>query len=99
MPDHPDRRDVLKSPAAVGPGRLRECRWEPTAEFTIPKDWPSGVYLGKLTAEREGLQSYVIFIVRDDRPCELLLQCSDTTWAAYNRWPSQFSLYDDGKKQ
>ena len=23
----------------------------------------------------------------------------DTTWQAYNRWPSQFSLYDDGKKR
>jgi hypothetical protein len=82
----------------VGPERLRECRWEPAATLKIPADWPSGVYLGKLTAEREGLQSYVVFIVRDDRPCDLLFQCSDTTWAAYNRWPSQFSLYDDGKK-
>ena len=27
-----------------------------------------------------------------------LFQVSDTTWNAYNRWPSQYSLYDDGKK-
>jgi hypothetical protein len=79
--------------------RLRECRWEPATQLTIPKDWPSGVYMGKLTAEREKLQSYIIFIVRDDRRCDFLFQCSDTTWSAYNRWPSQFSLYDDGKKQ
>ncbi len=52
--------------------------------------------MGKLTAEREGLQSYIIFIVRDDRECDFLFQCSDTTWAAYNRWPSTWSLYDDG---
>ena len=32
------------------------------------KDWLSGVYLGKLTAKKSGIQSYVIFIVRDDRP-------------------------------
>jgi hypothetical protein len=83
----------------VGPERLRECRWEPATTVRIPADWPGGVYLGKLTAEREGLQSYVVFIVRDDRPCDLLFQCSDTTWAAYNRWPSQFALYDDGTKQ
>jgi hypothetical protein len=82
----------------VGEERLRECRWEPATKITIPKDWPSGVYLGKLTAEREKLQSYVIFIVRDDRKCDFLFQCSDTTWSAYNRWPSQWSLYDDGKK-
>jgi hypothetical protein len=83
----------------IGDERLRECRWEPAAKLTIPKDWTSGVYLGKLTAEREKLQSYVVFIVRDDRACDFLFQCSDTTWSAYNRWPSQWSLYDDGKKE
>src|SRR5262249_4878244 len=57
------------------------------------------IYLGKLTTEKEKLQSYVIFVVCDDRRCDFLFQCSDTTWSAYNRWPSQFSLYDDGKKQ
>jgi hypothetical protein len=83
----------------IGEERLRECRWEPATKLTIAKDWPSGVYLGKLTAERENLQSYVIFIVRDDQACDFLFQCSDTTWSAYNRWPSQWSLYDDGKKE
>ncbi len=82
----------------IGEERLRECRWEPVTTLTIPKDWPSGVYLGKLTAQRDKLQSYIIFIVRDDRACDFLFQCSDTTWSAYNRWPSQWSLYDDGKK-
>lgn len=81
----------------IGAERLRECRWEPAAKVTIPTDWPSGVYIGKLTAEREKLQSYIIFIVRDDRPCDFLFQCSDSTWNAYNRWPNQWSLYDDGK--
>jgi hypothetical protein len=83
----------------IGTERVRECRWEPAATLTIPKDWPSGVYLGKLTAEREKLQSYIIFIVRDDRACDFLFQCSDTTWSAYNRWPDHYSLYDDGKKE
>src|SRR5262245_3296401 len=81
----------------IGPNRLRECKWDACAALTIPADWVSGVYVGKLTAEREGLQSYVIFIVRDDRRADFILQCSDTTWQSYNRWPSQFSLYDDGK--
>lgn len=83
----------------VGSRRLRECGWEPSATIKIPADWPSGVYLGKLTSETEGLQSYVIFIVRDDRPADFIFQCSDTTWQAYNRWPSQFALYDDGANQ
>jgi hypothetical protein len=72
----------------VGKRRLRECKWEPSVEFEIPKDWLSGVYLGKLTAKEGGAQSYVIFIVRDDRPRDLLFQCSDMTWLAYNPWPT-----------
>lgn len=94
----PFRGKVQPDPE-IGEERLRECRWEPATTLTIPKDWPSGVYLGKLTAEREKLQSYIVFIVSDDRPCDFLFQCSDTTWSAYNRWPSQWSLYDDGKKE
>jgi hypothetical protein len=80
---------------AVGIERLRECEWEPSTKLRIPHEWPSGVYLGKLTAEKSGIQSYVIFIVRDDRPCDFLFQCSDTTWSAYNRWPDFYSLYDN----
>lgn len=83
----------------IGPRRLRECQWEACATIEIPEDWVSGVYLGKLTAEREGLQSYVIFVVRDDRRADFIFQVSDNTWQSYNRWPSQFSLYDDGKNQ
>src|SRR5271168_1120583 len=83
----------------IGAKRVRDCAWEPSAELKIPADWVSGVYVGKLTEQREKLQSYVIFIVRDDRRADFLFQCSDTTWQAYNRWPSQFALYDDGKEQ
>jgi hypothetical protein len=83
----------------IGPERVRECTWEPAVELSIPADWPSGVYVGKLTAERDNLQSYVIFIVRDDRACDFLFQCADSTWAAYNRWPDQFALYDDGRDE
>lgn len=83
----------------VGRERLRECRWAPTAEIEIPKDWPSGVYVGKLTEEKEKLQSYVIFVVRDDRACDFLFQCSDLTWLAYNRWPSLWSMYHHESKK
>jgi hypothetical protein len=83
----------------IGKNRVRECQWEPALSLKIPADWISGVYVGKLTEERERLQSYVIFVVRDDRRADFIFQCSDTTWQAYNRWPSQFSLYDDGKSQ
>jgi len=81
----------------LGAKRLRECRWEPSLEITIPADWVSGVYLGKLTSIPQGhepyWQSYVVFIVRDERPADILFQCSDNTWQAYNRWPVNESLY------
>jgi hypothetical protein len=83
----------------VGAKRRRDCQWEPSISWTIPRECVSGVYVGKLTAEREGLQSYIIFVVRDDRPSDFLLQCSDHTWQAYNRWPNQFALYDNGEHQ
>jgi hypothetical protein len=80
----------------VGELRLRECQWELTTSITIPEDWASGVYLGKLSLLDDRYQSYVVFIVRDRRKADLLFQCSTNTWQAYNRWPDNYSLYDDG---
>jgi hypothetical protein len=79
---------------ADGPKRLIECRWKPSYELTIPADWLSGVYLGKLQVAEPRAEAYVIFIVRDDRKADLLFQCSDLTWQSYNRWPARRSLYD-----
>lgn len=81
----------------VGPERLRECQWEPCTTLKIPNDWPSGVYLGKLTATKHRYQSYLLFIVRDDRPADFLFQCSDNTWQAYNKWPENHSLYTNDR--
>jgi hypothetical protein len=85
-----------------GPKDIHECLWDPSVTLTIPADWPSGVYLGRLTtlpdrSDQPYWQSYVIFIVRDDRPADILFQCSDNTWQAYNRWPSHYSLYSHPK--
>lgn len=84
----------------IGPNRLRECRWEPSTEFKVPAEWLSGVYLGRLTRTPESpaihaWQSYIIFIIRDHRKADVLLQVSDNTWQAYNRWPDDYSLYTD----
>mgnify|MGYP000928270748 CR=1 FL=1 len=81
---------------------MHECRWEPSAELTIPADWISGVYLGRLTTlpdadDKPYWQSYVVFIVRDDRPADILFQCSDNTWQAYNGWPYKSSVYTHPK--
>ena len=83
-----------------GKNRLRECRWPPVTTLQIPEDWISGVYLGRLTtlpeeADQPYWQSYIIFIVRDTRRADVLFQCSDNTWQAYNPWPARDSLYTD----
>src|SRR5262249_38322555 len=81
----------------VGEHRLRACEWEPCTTLTVPADWPSGVYLGKLSAKNHRYQSAVIFVVRDGRPADFLFQCSTNTWQAYNKWPDAHSLYDNDR--
>src|SRR5690606_4947529 len=75
-------------PAASHKNR-HQCRWAPATSIVIPDDWPSGVYLGRLTTDADSSgfgywQSDVVFIVKDDRPADILFQCSDNTWQAYN---------------
>ncbi|MBU6175507.1 MAG: hypothetical protein KGQ60_16995, partial [Planctomycetes bacterium] len=87
---------------APGEKNLHECHWETSYSLTIPNDWLSGVYLGRFTTipetEQEPYwQSYVIFVVTDDRKCDVLFQCSDNTWQAYNTWPSRYSVYTHPK--
>lgn len=84
----------------TGERRLRECTWEPSIEFKIPDGWQSGVYLGRLSCIAESKiehswQSYIVFVLRDQRKADILFQVSDNTWAAYNRWPDDYSLYTD----
>jgi hypothetical protein len=79
-----------------GPRNVRESNWREGFSLEIPQDWVSGVYLGKLSTLETGGESYVVFIVRDDRRADLVFQSSDLTWLAYDRWPGFRSLYDHG---
>ena len=89
-----------------GERSLIECKWKVGFSLTIPKDWLSGVYLGKLAtipaANGQFLdlemqnEAYFVFVVRDDRKADLLFQTSDMTWLSYNRWPQWRSMYDLG---
>ena len=82
----------------AGKDNLIECDWDTGYSMVIPEDWVSGVYVGKLTALRDSSQSYVIFIVRDNRNADVIFQCSDLTWQAYNRFPYWHSMYDEGQQ-
>ncbi|MDF2714631.1 MAG: hypothetical protein K0R28_1556 [Paenibacillus sp.] len=80
--------------------RLRECNWRPSTTLQIPDDWVSGVYLVKLTRQTHSrAQSYIIFVVKQRRKTDVLVQMSDLTWQAYNKWPGLNSIYDDGTPQ
>ncbi|BBI36524.1 N,N-dimethylformamidase beta subunit family domain-containing protein [Cohnella abietis] len=77
--------------------RLRECKWRPSVTLQVPDEWVSGVYLAKLTRNvMLGAQSYITFVVKQQRKTEILVQVSDLTWQAYNKWPGTSSIYDDG---
>jgi hypothetical protein len=86
------------TPEADAKTNFLECKWDTAVSFDIPRDWVSGVYIGKLSTQMDSSQSYVIFIVKDERPVDFVFQCSDLTWQAYNRWPQWHSMYDEGQK-
>ena len=88
------RQGIVQAEPVEGGKQLMEARWQPSFTIPIPATWLSGVYLAKLTNETSGDQSYLIWVVRDDRRADLMFQVSDITWQAYNRWPAWRSLYD-----
>lgn len=93
-----DLAGETQSVPVAGQDNLIECDWELSWSRVIPADWTSGVYVGKLTAKEDGSQSYVVFVLRDNREADVTFQCSDLTWQAYNRWPYWHSMYDEGQK-
>ena len=67
--------------------------WSITDSWDIPSDAVSGVYLARLQRldangdPITGAVNQIPFVVReDDRPADIVLQTSDTTWHAYNGW-------------
>ncbi len=85
---------------------LVDCNWRDPYRLDTRDEsgtWPSGISLARLTTMTgagthgadvaAGLQSFIVFVVRDDeRPSALLFQSSVTTFAAYNNWGGT-SLY------
>ena len=68
------------------------CGWQPSLEFRIGADWPSGAYRATLTAQgRDGgeLRAHHLFIVRPGagaKPGRILQVAATGTWTAYNTW-------------
>ncbi|SFC73601.1 DUF4082 domain-containing protein [Tropicimonas isoalkanivorans] len=67
--------------------------WSVTDSWLTPTDAVSGVYLARVQRldnngdPIDGAANQIPFILReDDRPADVVLQTSDTTWHAYNGW-------------
>ena len=68
--------------------------WAVSAQWAVPADAVSGVYMAKLVRE-DGTygENQILFVVRNDEShSDLLFQTSDETWEAYNTWGGS-SLY------
>src|SRR5213076_67654 len=100
----PLARPVFVAPA---PSQPTGCIDDAATGLTDCGNWPvsaswstanavSGIYIAKLTRTGTGGASHIVFVVRDDaRPADMVVQTSDTTWQAYNRY-GQGSLYCGG---
>src|SRR5882672_8420530 len=83
---------VQQPPCTSDPNTgLLACNWNPGYTLTVPTDWTSGVYGAKLT-NAQGLQNYVIFVVKDGRPAPFLYQQGIATDQAYNDYPHDFLM-------
>ncbi len=59
--------------------------WDKTATISVPKAWPSGMYLAKVTTSK-GDQSYLPFVVRGTGAVTSLLIHTIFTDMAYDDW-------------
>jgi hypothetical protein len=72
--------------------------WPPAADFVIPQDWPSGLYLARAETTSVGVAGDTLtipFVVRAAVPAsqsKILLYIDDVTYEAYNFWGGR-SLY------
>ncbi|MFN0088927.1 MAG: DUF4082 domain-containing protein [Acidimicrobiales bacterium] len=74
-------------------GLVDAGNWAVSASWTIPANAVSGVYYALFERLDVADQSnHTLFVVRRPGPSDVLVQTSDTTWQAYNRWGGA-SLY------
>ncbi len=70
------------------PTGLIDCgNWGVSASWAVPADAVSGVYIANLVRDDASGSSHIVFVVRSDSSrSDLIVQTSDTTWQAYNRY-------------
>lgn len=73
--------------------------WLVTDSWTIPTDQVTGVYVAKVSPSTgvvsASLGSHILFVIRDDEGAsDILFQTADTTWQAYNPYPTA-DIFDE----
>lgn len=72
---------------------LVDCgNWAVSASWAIPANAVSGVYYALLERLDNDESNHIIFVVKRNGGSDVLVQTSDVTWQAYNRWGGN-SLY------
>ncbi len=73
---------------------LIDCgNWGVSAQWTVPSNAVSGVYIAQLIRDDTGGESQIPFVVRNDSShSDVILQTSDASWEAYNDYGGN-SLY------
>ncbi|MGP6157880.1 MAG: N,N-dimethylformamidase beta subunit family domain-containing protein [Vulcanimicrobiaceae bacterium] len=67
------------------------CGWPIAAQVTVPAQWKTGYYVGRLSAQTQS--AWMPFVVRTGAPkAKIVAKLSDTTSQAYNAWGAR-SLY------
>ena len=105
-------RPVFVTPRPSQPtGATQGCDVDAATGRTDCGSWPvlaswssagavSGIYVAKLSRTDIAASSHIVFVVREDaRAADIVVQTSDTTWQAYNRFGIDFgggSLYCGG---
>ena len=87
----PQSQPACLTDASTG---LIDCgNWGVSASWTVPSTAVSGLYIAHLVRDDTGGSSQIPFVVRNDASTsDILLQTSDTTWAAYDDYGGN-SLY------
>ncbi|MBE3557566.1 MAG: hypothetical protein IMW91_11015 [Firmicutes bacterium] len=69
-----------------------DAGWKASFAYTIPRNWPTGFYLAKITDLRQQ-SGYVPFVVRQANPsATFAVLIATSTYQAYNNWGGK-SLY------
>jgi hypothetical protein len=81
-----------QAPVKSGATRTVVAPWSASWRLTVPKEWPSGLYLATFVNE-SGYRNHAPFVIRDNSAStDLLVVVPFTTYQAYNLFPADKQL-------